>query len=53
MIVGARQNFQVFRQKTWFLESNTALSKFLHEVSHYFSSIIKKQFYINHPSHLK
>ena len=29
MVVGARQSFQFFGQKTWFLENNRALSKFL------------------------
>ena len=29
MAVGARQNFQFFRQITWFLGSNRALSKFM------------------------
>ena len=41
MVVGARQNFQFFKQKTWFLENNRASSKFLDEVSHYLISIIK------------
>ena len=41
MVVGARQSFQFSRQKTWFLESNRVLSKFLHEVSHYLIRIIK------------
>ena len=27
MVVGARQSFQFFRQKTWFLENNRAFSK--------------------------
>ena len=27
MVVGARQSFQFFRQITWFLENNRALSK--------------------------
>ena len=40
-VVGARQSFQFFRQKTWFLENNRALSKFLYGVSHYLISIIK------------
>ena len=34
MVVGARQMFQFFRQKNWFLENNTALAKFLYGVSH-------------------
>ena len=41
MVVGTRQNFQFFRQKAWFLESNRALSKFLYEILHYLISIIK------------
>ena len=41
MVVGARQSFQFLRQKTWFLESNGALPKFLCGVSHYLNSIIK------------
>ena len=41
MVVGARQSFQFFRQKTWFLENNRALSKFLYGVSHYLVNIIK------------
>ena len=41
MVVGARQSFQFFRQKTWFLKNNRALSKFLYGISHYFISIIK------------
>ena len=28
VVAGARQSFQFFRQKTWFLENNRALSKF-------------------------
>ena len=34
MVVGARQSFQFFGQKAWFLENNRALSKFLYGVSH-------------------
>ena len=41
MIVEARQSFQFFRQKTWFLENNRALSKFLNGVLHYLIGIIK------------
>ena len=41
MIVGARQIFQFFRQKTWFLKSNRALSKFLYGILHYLIGIIK------------
>ena len=41
MVVGARQNFQFSSQKTWFLENNRALSKFLYGILHYLISIIK------------
>ena len=41
MVVGARQNFQFFRQKTWFLENNRAMSKFPFGALHYLISIIK------------
>ena len=41
MVVGARQSFHFFRQKTFFLENNRALSKFLYWISHYLISIIK------------
>ena len=41
MVVGARQGFQFFRQKTWFLKNNRALSKFLYGVLNYLISIIK------------
>ena len=41
MVVGARQNFQFFRQIAWFLENNGALSKFLHGILHYLISAIK------------
>ena len=34
-IVGARQSFQIFRQNTWFLKNNRALSKFLYGILHY------------------
>ena len=34
MVVGTHQNFQFFRQKTWFLENNKALSKFLYGILH-------------------
>ena len=40
-LVGARQNFQIFRQNTWFLENNRALPKFLYRILHYLISIIK------------
>ena len=38
---GARQSFQIFRQNTWFLENNRALSKLLYGISHYLISIVK------------
>ena len=41
MVVGARQSFQSFRQKTWFLAKNRTLTKLLYEVLHYLISIIK------------
>ena len=41
MVVGARQSIQFFRQKTWFLKNNRALSNFLYGVSHFLISIIK------------
>ena len=43
MLVRARQSFQFqfFRQKTWFLENNRALPKFLYWILHYLISIIK------------
>ena len=41
MVVGARQKFPYFRQTTWFLENNRALSKILYEILHYLISIIK------------
>ena len=43
MVVGAHQHFQFFRQKTWFLENNRALSKFLHGILHNLIRIIKSQ----------
>ena len=41
MVVEARQSFQFFRQKAWFLENNGALATFLYEILHYLISIIK------------
>ena len=41
MLVGARQSFQFFRQKTWFLENNRVLSEFFNGILHYLISIIK------------
>ena len=40
-VVGARQSFEIFRQNTWFLENNKALSKVLYGILHYLISIIK------------
>ena len=40
-VVGAHQNFQVFRQNTWFLENNRALSRFFYDTLHYLISIFK------------
>ena len=40
-VVVARQIFQIFRQNTWFLENNRALSKFLYGILHYLIGIIK------------
>ena len=59
-IVETPQSFQIFRQNTWFLKNNRALSKFLYGILHslistiklYQNQYIKKQFYINHASHL-
>ena len=41
MVGGARQSFQFFREKTWFLENNRVLSKFLSGDLHYLISFIK------------
>ena len=32
MLVEARQNFQFFRQLTWFLKNNVALPKFSYDI---------------------
>ena len=32
MVVGARQSFQYFRQITWFLGNDRALSKFRYQI---------------------
>ena len=61
MEVGALQSFRFFRQNTWLLKNNRALSKFLYGILNYFISITKlkkksvhkTQFYINHASRLK
>ena len=37
----AHQSFQIFKQNTWFLKNNRALSKFLYGILHYLISIIK------------
>ena len=42
-VVGARQNFQIFKQNTSFLENNRALSKFLYGILGLISIIIFKQ----------
>ena len=41
MVVGARQNFQFFRQITWFLRNNKAFSKFRQWILYNLISIIK------------
>ena len=41
MVVGAGQSFQFFRQNTWFLKNNRALSKSLRGILHYLGSITK------------
>ena len=41
MVVGARQNFQTFRQNTWFLKNNRAFSGFSFGILHSFIIIIK------------
>ena len=35
MVVGARKSSHFFRQRTWFLENNRALSKFRSRILHY------------------
>ena len=58
MVVGARQSFQFFRQITWFLENNRALSKFRSGfcitslVLSYKKLVPKSQFHLKHTSHL-
>ena len=34
MVVGARQSFQFFRQKTWFLGNNRTLPYFRYQILH-------------------
>ena len=41
MVVRAPQSFQFFRQKTWLVENNRALSKFSYEILYHLISIIK------------
>ena len=41
MAFGARQNFQFFRQNTWFIENKRALSKILYGILYYLISITK------------
>ena len=41
MVVGARQSYQLFRQNTWFLENNRALSKLLFDILHHLISITR------------
>ena len=43
LVAGRRQRFQLFRQITWFLRNNRALSKFKYWILHYLISIIKLQ----------
>ena len=40
-VVGAHHSFETFRQNTWFLEDNRALSNFLYGILHYLISNIK------------
>ena len=40
-LVEAHQSFQIFKQNTWFIENNSAMSKFLFGILHYLISIIK------------
>ena len=40
-LVGARRNFQIFKQNTWFLEHNRTLSNFFSGILHCLISIIK------------
>ena len=41
MVVGARQSFQFFRQKTWFLGNNRGLSKLRYQILHNLISTTK------------
>ena len=41
MVVGARQSFQFFRQKTWFLGNNRGLPQFRYRILHKMISTTK------------
>ena len=41
MVVEARQSFQFFKQMTWFLRNNGALSKYRSWILHNYFNIIK------------
>ena len=41
VVVGVCQSFQIFRQITWFLENNGALSKFRYRILHNLISLTK------------
>ena len=43
VVIGTRQRLQFFRENTWFLQNNGALSKFSNGILHYSVSIIKLQ----------
>ena len=43
MVVAARQSFQFFRQKTWFLRNNRPLPQFKYRSLHNLISITKLQ----------
>ena len=59
VVVGAHQSFQFFKQITWFLRNNAALSKFRYQILYYLinqviiKSVGESQFYINYVSHLE
>ena len=38
-VVGASQNFQIFRPNTWFLQNNSGFFKFLYEILYYLIGI--------------
>ena len=60
MAAGAGQNFQFFRQLTWFLGNNRPLFEFRYRIFRYLIIIIRlrkksvreSQFQINHANHL-